>query len=486
MEQRKIWLASSVILGIVIFIGAVASLFYFFGSSTQTQVQRISTADVAGEEQKVIRMMAHWKGEDLREDFVMETVREFQTRNPDTRIEVQWNVDFPGGREGAIEEIIKQIKNGDVEWDVIWLEPFYYQKIADALDDQDWAKNHLVDFETVPGFAESQKSFIITDPQFRNHMNGVLTGPYIEGFYQPFYYNKVLADKIGLQIKESGMTAEDLKGYVQKIAEYNGQNGTDIAAFYEAGDLNGGIGYGPTTWNIFQSLFRSELPELKDLKAAEFTPEKDAALKKTLRTLEEIGSYKPLIDNYEDLDWFGTRNYMLDNQAVFTAAGASWMYSHWRGIDAEKTLNMVPVEMPVYQKVDHYIGGYNPMFAVMENSPVRDESVEFLMEFSKPNIAEKWVQYSKGPSGIEGNLSDSGDSSANADQYDKFISHITDTYGGNVYDTKTVDYILGQKYKDLSPKFYRHLVGVMNGDLSADDAYANIMADVKEFDSSSQ
>jgi ABC-type glycerol-3-phosphate transport system substrate-binding protein len=216
------------------------------------------------------------------------------------------------------------------------------------------------------------------------------------------------------------------------------------------------------------------------------TTEKQNALKKTLTTLEKFGPYHPLLEGYEERDWFGTRNDVLENKAVFTAAGASWMYSHWRGIDKEKTLNMVPVEMPVYQPVDHYIGGYNPMFAVMKNSPVRAEAVSFLMEFSKPNTAEKWVRYSKGPSGIKGNLSDSGDSSEGADQFDKFISHITQEYGGNVYDTKTVDYILGRKYKDLSPAFYRHLVSVMNGDLSADEAYEYIMQDVAAFDESIQ
>jgi len=459
----------------------IAGFLYYSGATNGTKVQRIFTSDTTGEE-KEINMIGHWKGEDLREDYVLETIREFESRNPDTKINLKWNIDFPGARKGAFEAMVDQIKSGTTTWDVIWLEPFYYQLIADEVGDPNWAKNHLVDFETVPGFIESQKPFIISDPQFRNHMNGMITGPFIEGFYQPFFYNKVLTEQMGLTIKDKNMTADDLIGYVRQIDEYNKAHGTDIPAFYESGDLNGGIGYGPTTWNIFQSLFRSEFPDLEDLKTTVMTPQKDAALKKTLATLEEIGKYKPLIDNYEDLEWFGTRNYVLENKAVFTAAGASWMYSHWRGIDKEKTLNMVPVEMPVYQQVSHYIGGYNPMFAVMKNSPVRDEAVSFLMEFSKPNTAEKWVRYAKAPSGIKGNISDSGDSSEDADQYDKFISYITEKYGGNVYDTKTVDYILGRKYKDLSPKFYRHLVSVMNGDITAEEAYARIMQDVAEFD----
>lgn len=486
MEKNKSMLIIGAV-STVLLLALLATLAYFyFNASSQSKTKRITTNEGTQEEKKVIHMIGHWKGEDLREDFVLETIREYETRNPDVKIDLKWNIDFPGVRAGAFEAMVDQLKSGSTTWDVIWLEPFYYQLIADEVNDPQWAKNHLVDFETVPGFIESQKPFIISDPQFRNHMNGVITGPYIEGFYQPFFYNKVLADQIGLTIKERDMTAEDLIGYVRQIDAYNKEHGTDIPAFYEAGDINGGIGYGPTTWNIFQSLFRSEFPDLEDLKTTVMTPEKDAALKKTLATLEEIGQYRPLIDDFENLEWFGTRNYVLENKAVFTAAGASWMYSHWRGIDKQKTLNMVPVEMPVYQPVSHYIGGYNPMFAVMKNSPVRDEAVDFLMEFSKPATAEKWVRYAKAPSGIKGNLTDSGNDSENADQYDRFISHITEKYGGNVYDTKTVDYILGRKYKDLSPKFYRHITAVMNGDITAEEAYDLIMQDVAKFDSTNQ
>ena len=95
-------------------------------------------------------------------------------------------------------------------------------------------------------------------------MNGMITGPYIEGFYQPFFYNKTLTDKIGLKIKDRGMTFDDLLSYFKAVSDYNKKNGTDISILYDAGDAKGGIGYGPSTWNIFQSLFRSEFPDLDE------------------------------------------------------------------------------------------------------------------------------------------------------------------------------------------------------------------------------
>lgn len=466
-------------IGFLLIIFLIIGYFKFFPNASETKINRLSTLKTNLKETKTINMQGHWKGEDLRENFVTETIKDFETRNPNDKVNIKWNLDFPGGREGALQATINQIKTGKIDWDVIWLEPFYYQEIANGLKDQNWAKNNLVDFEKVPGFKESQKSFILSDPQYRNQMNGTITGPYIEGFYQPFFYNRDLANKIGLNIKDQGMTFDDLLGYFQQISDYNKKNGTSIPILYDSGDYKGGIGYAPSTWNIFQSLFRSEFSDLKEIESTQPSATKLAAVKKVLGSLEKLSKYKPLIPGWEGLDWFGTRYYVLEDKAVFTVCGASWMYSHWHGIDATKTMKMVPVEMPMYQSVNHYMGGYNPMFAVMNNSPVRDEAVKLLMTFSTPNVAEKWIRYAKGPSGIKGNISQSGNASTNADQFDKFISYITDKYGGNVFDSKTVNYILGEKYKDLTLNFTKYLGAVMDGKMTANTAYARILADMK-------
>ena len=307
----------------------------------EVKTKRIDVKSSSSGVIKTINMQGHWKGEDLREAFVTETVKESEARNPDVKVNIKWNADFPGGREGALQATIDELKSGKTDWDIIWLEPFYYQEIAEGLSDPNWGKNYLVDFEAVPEFKESQKSFILSDPQFRNHMNGVITGPYIEGFYQPFFYNKDLTDKIGINIKESGMTFDDLLGYFKTIDDYNKAHGTNISILYDSGDYKGGIGYGPSTWNLFQSLFRSEFTSLEDIQDTKHSPQKLAAVKKVLTSLEQLSKYKPLIPGWEELPWFETRYYVLEDKAVFTVAGASWMYSHWHGIDARKTMKIL-------------------------------------------------------------------------------------------------------------------------------------------------
>ncbi len=481
--QSKNWTLK--ILLVVLGLVTVGTVVWYFSSNNSilvTKTSRINLANSVAEVKKIINLQGQWKGEDLRENFLTETIKEFETRNPNISVDIKWNGDFLGGREGAIQASINQFKTGKILWDIIWLEPFYYQEIANGLNNPDWGKKYLVDFETVPGFNETQKSFILSDPQYRNHMNGTITGPYIEGFYQPFFYNKELTDKMGIQVKDKNMTFDDLLGYFKQVSDYNKKNKTSIPILYDSGDYKGGIGYAPSTWNIFQSLFRSQFASLADLESTTPSNTKMAAVKKVLGSLGELAKYKPLISDWKDLNWFDTRNYVLENKAVFTVCGASWLYSHWHGIDATKTMKMVPVEMPTYEPVDHYMGGYNPMFAVAKDSPVRDEAVKLLMSFSTPNSAEKWIRYAKAPSGIKGNISKAGGVSTNTDQFDNFITYITEKYGGNVFDSKTVDYILGEKYKDLTLKFTMHLGDVMDGKVSASAAYAAILGDMKAVD----
>jgi len=486
MANPNKWLnAKSLIAAIaaLLFVAIVAAVWYFiFGNATmvtRTKLVNISNAPV---QHKTIRIIGQWKGEDKREDFLAETLKEFITRNPWDSVQLKWSPDFPGGRAGAIQAMIDQLKTGKIDWDVIWLEPAIYQRIAAALGDQNWAKRYLVDFETVPGFYDTQKPFILSDRQYRDQMNGMITGPYIEGFYQPLFYNKELADMIGIKVKDQGMTFDDLLGYFAQVNEYNKAHKTNIPILYDSGDHQGGIGYAASTWNIFQRLFQSRFASLSEVEDLSPSATKLAAVKQTLASLEQLGKFKPLIPGWKDLDWYGTRSYVLDDKAVFTACGASWLYSDWAGLDPKKTMKMVPVEMPAYQPIDYYMGGYNPIFAVVKDSPVRDEAVKLLMSFTTPNVSEKWVRYAKALSGVKGNISAAGSISSQPDQFDDFITSITNKYGSNIFDSATVDYILGDKYKGLTLKFAMHLGDVMDGKASADEAYAAILKDMNEVD----
>ena len=79
-----------------------------------------------------------------------------------------------------------------------------------------------------PGFPESQKDFIVEDPWYREKVGGVLTGPFIENYMMNLWYNTEVAAKVGIDVRERGMSFEDFVRYAEKLHRYNVENGTSI------------------------------------------------------------------------------------------------------------------------------------------------------------------------------------------------------------------------------------------------------------------
>jgi len=140
------------------------------------------------------------------------------------------------------------------------------------------------------------------------------------------------------------------------------------------------------------------------------------------------------------------------------------MYNIWEAESPEKTMNCYPNEFPTFNEVSIYPGAYQIMWAVLKNSPNRDEAVKFLLAMNTPDIAEMWVQYTKCPTGIKGNITDV---SFGSDQFEGFSSYIQSHYGKNTYRFSEVvsRYIIGN-----SENLSTHYRDVMQGKMSADEA----------------
>jgi ABC-type glycerol-3-phosphate transport system substrate-binding protein len=414
-----------------------------------------------------LNWIGHWLQEDKRETLVRETAAEFAFLNQDIDLNLKFPAQILGVRSKPLlaHYYVEMIRSGNIEWDVIWMDDDIYYAAAVELKDPYWGKKHLVNFEAVKGFTETQKDFIITDPTYRNHTGGILVGPYIEGYLFALYYNKDVAKMLGLDIKQYGMTFNDLLGYVRKVAEYNQQHGMDIAAFYEAKDWT-------TTEIMFQNLAKSEIEDFREASSEATSPEKRAAMLKTFRAFEKLGKYHPLIKSYDKNIWFNTRDLVLNDQALFYING-TWMYSHWQGIDKEKMKKMVPAELPVFQSVDHYLGGYLPTWAVFKNAPHKNEAVKLVMFWSTPTIADKWVRYTKNPTGLRGALASPG---IGEDVYEQFMRRITGEYGERIQYTKNAGYLLGKENELLQDDINVVLIKLLTDQISAERAYQEIMA----------
>lgn len=422
-----------------------------------TNVKRIEEIKYTGK----VNWIGHWLGEDRREELVRQVGNEFEFRNQEIQVNLKFPQEIMGSKSMELEAdyIIKLIKSPNPDYDIVWLESDIYQIVANKLGDPYWGKKYLVNFAEYPEYVKSQKEFIIQDPQYRQQMGGIFTGAFLEGYYYTIWYNKEVAKEIGITVKDFDMTFDDLLQYIIATDTYNKKSSKHIAAFYEASDWI-------TTQILFQNLFNSALDSNKPGQQ-----EKNAALMKTLLAFEKIGRYKPLILSFRSNKWFDTRQIPLNDECLFYIHG-TWMYSHWRGIDKEKILKMVPAELPVFKQQNRYLGGYLSTFAVLKNSPNVDNAIKLMLFWCRPDIAEKWVRYTKNPTGLKGNMTNS---EFGGDIYEKFQNSIIKKYGSNVGYSSDASYIYETTGISQKTKLNTSIIQLLNGEISADKVYNQLL-----------
>lgn len=412
-----------------------------------------------------LNWMGHWLGEDRRENLVREVAQEYSFLHQDVNLNLKfWQELGLSHAPGAAKEIATKIRSGTLDWDIIWLNSDIYQMISSELSNPDWGAKYLVDFEQVNGFVATQKPFIVNDSSYRNQSGGMLTGPYIEGAYYALFYNQVVAQRLEIEIKDQGMTFDDLIGYVEAVDRYNRKNNSPIAAFYESKDWT-------TMEFMFQNLVKSEINDFTVAKSETSSDQKNKAVLKTFKALESLGKLKPLIPSHTENIWTDTRHLILDDRVLFYVNG-TWMYSHWQGIDPSKMLKIIPVELPVFQSTNYYLGNYLTTWGVMKHSPNRDRAIELLMSWCTPKVAEKWVRYTRNPTGLRGNFAVAEEGT---DVFEKFQSNITAKYGSQVNYNKNTGYLFGKNNHNLSPHLEEKIRTLMAGKVTASDAYRQIM-----------
>ena len=336
-----------------------------------------------------LRWMGQWKNEGLRETLVRETLEEFQFLHQDMKISMTFASDLltEKTQANAGQLIADMIRAGRVDWDVIWLDPLIYKTVADELNDPDWGAEYLVDFSDFPDVKAAHRSFLVDGPNCHQDTGGVFTGPYIEGFYSCLWYNTAVAEKLGLEIREEEMSADDLLSYLRRTKEYNQTADvpiSGIADFTASGSAR----------RLAHNLFLSEHLARPDMPV-------DEIFARTLRFFEAMQSCDPLL--YNTPTWQEAAQLLNDDKALFLIE-ATWRYSSLQAAFPELMEKFRPVQIPGFEKQSFYVGGFTPTWAVMKNSPVRDAGIELMRFWCSPTIAEKWVRYTKSPTGLSGNL----------------------------------------------------------------------------------
>lgn len=433
----------------------VALCFPSCSDSQDDEKTRAQTDKIERTEQTEIKMVGQWLGQADREKFIREFVREYNFLHQDQKVTMVFAEELVGNDRGGQQMDMwteKQLKREQSEYDLLMLNNVN----TIVPDEPDWAEKYLVDFTKIEGFEENTVDGVIEKNKER--WSGIIPGPFIEGYNYALWCNMNVADKLGIDVKQTGMTFEDFKSYMKAMDEFNQQASEEdrIYGILEAGDWS-------TLINLFNQLFLSNLENPEHYHNEYISESKLEAWHKTLKQLEQIAPYNPLPPDWESNVWNDIFPDMLNGRYLFFS-NATWMFNFWQSVDRDKLRRMMPAEYPVTRPVDYYIGGYQIMWVVPKNAQHPEAAIDFLMAMNQPKVADKWVRYAKSPTGIKAELASS---SMGGDQFENFINAIDEKYG----ERKITLAGNSQYIFDAERRFsenYGH--EVMSGEITADEA----------------
>jgi ABC-type glycerol-3-phosphate transport system substrate-binding protein len=432
-------------------------------NDVKTNTKNTSIANV-----KTLNIIGHWLNEGKRENLVRELANEFEFLNQEYRVnlvfpeQIYWTRTDPN----CEAKYLKKVLTSDTSnWDVIRINNEYYT-VANYMNDPDWAKKYLVDFSEIPEFKAHTNPDLLTKAN-KDFWNGIIPGPYLEGYNWSLWYNRELAKEIGLEVKQFGMTANDLIQYVKVVTEYNKRNNSQIMPLLDCSDWS-------TTYVLALQLYISEVGDVNEINSDSYNEKKLEAWHKALKVCEELSKNKAINYDIQSMKFNTTWNYPLTKKCLFYL-NASWMYNIWKKQDSKLVNDMVPVELPTFRQPNLYFGGYMITWAVPKNAPHKEEAIKFLLYLNQPDMAEKWARYTKCPTGIAGGVTSSA---IGTNQFEEYNDGINKKYGSKkvnfIDDSRIIFGNTRRQVKNLSKE-------VIGGTITADEAMVEIRKQLRNF-----
>jgi ABC-type glycerol-3-phosphate transport system substrate-binding protein len=430
-----------------------------------------SGTSVFGENHE-LNWIGHWQGEGKREQLVFEIKKDFEFLHPEVKVNFIFNKELKGPgkyyKERVAHVIANMIESGNIEWDVIHLDLPIYQLVAEITGDPNWGAKHLVNFSEVPGFIETVKPTIIDNPYYINQTGGIFPGPYVEGYIHTLWYNKAVADTIGIEIKERGMSIDDFLSYAKVLAEYNASHDSQYSLFNLA------------AWNrldgLFEYLYRSQLDNSQYGIGTSFNLERARLFQETLHIFEKLAECQPAVnEGWRDVNWVEFIENNLHRKGLFTSGG-TYLYGHFAG--KKNGGDILPVEPPFIKQPNGLIGSYVTVFAVMKNSRHKQDAIDLMMLWSQPSVAQRWVEYTKNPTGVRGGINESllATVGNNQDVYDKFVTDMQRAYGDMPMLNLSIPlHVFGKNCPITATEFRESLALILEGKLSASAFYNELL-----------
>lgn len=414
-----------------------------------------------------VNFIGQWLNEGIREDLVRNVARSYEFEHQNVRINLKFPEEVYYKREDMLSNqrfVATEIKKEVGYWDILRINN-EFEVIAELANDPQWAKNYLVDLSEMPEIKKYTLPALLTDSAKRR-WNGILPGPFVEGSYWSFWCNQNVAKKVGIEVKQFGMTFSDFESYVAAVYKYNQKNPNDrVTAIFECGEWK-------TVHAFAMQLYSTVLNDEKEFFSSECTEKKLRAWHETLKLLERLAKYEPIAKGWEKLSWGKTIGDMLDEKYLFYSNG-SWMYNIWLAKDAKKVLNCFPTQYPSLNDATTYQATYIMMWAVPKNAPHKEEAIKFLLSLNKPSFADMWVRYTKCPTGVVGELSEV---KFGKDRVENFASFVQSKFGVHTFIQED-NYSKALGLKNVKVPGYVH--EVLMGELTADHAMSKIRNQLK-------
>jgi len=399
-----------------------------------------------------INWIGQWVGEGDKEKFIRELANEYEFRNQEVKVNLKFKDDLYK-EESETDFILTQIQKPVADYDILVRVHIHYHAIAEKLHDNNWGEKYLIDFSKMPDFMDSHKPFIHSK-LYSGQYGQMHFGPYNEGQLAALFVNTEVAKKMGISVKQFGMTFDDFMGYLKTANEYNKTHPNIIPLFDD-------------NWNkaetIFIYLFYSLLNNYDQIQDPKLTSEKLTAIEKCYVACEELSKYHPIERNRQSRVWEHTNQFPLVDSCLFYP-NFTFMYNIWKLKGKEKIHKLIPCEYPVFKQSSVCIGGYVSNWAVLKNAPHKEAAIKLMKYWCQPDIAEKWVRYTKCPSGVKGNLTEN---TFGADPFENYVFTMEKKYDGKMVQDVDKQFIVGEKNRSVD----LHAVEVLEGKLSAKDAF---------------
>ena len=256
--------------------------------------------------------IGQWLNEGMREDLVRNVARSYEFEHQNVRVNLKFPEEVYYKREDMFSNqrfVAEEVKKEVGYWDILRING-EMEVIAEFAKDPEWAAKYLVDFSQMEEYKKYTLPALLSD-SVKARWNGILPGPFVEGSYWAFWCNQKVAQKVGIEVKQYGMTFNDFEKYIAAVYEYNQKNPNDkVGAIFESGEWK-------TVHAFATQLFSTVLNDESEFFSTQTTEKKLKAWHETLRLLERIAKYKPIAANWKDISWSKTLEDMLEEKYLF-------------------------------------------------------------------------------------------------------------------------------------------------------------------------